>query len=268
MNDMSDADDLYPSTDSDTPNRTDAQIDALWPEPGIALTDDALLSRMKPPRAPWVSANFVSSIDGAVTVDGLSAGLGSAADKRLFDLQRRPASVILVGAGTVRAEGYGPMVLDEESVAWREGSGLEPHPVFAIVSGRLDLDPDSPIFTAAPARPIVLTVATAPSDRWDALDDVADVIAAGEEQFDAAAAIVALQSRGLTRIHCEGGPSLFGSLLAADVLDEVSLTISPLLAAGDAARIAAGEVPKSRGMALASVLRAGSVLLLRYERAT
>ena len=108
-------------------------IDRVWPDAASDLDDDALTEGI---REPALRVNFVSSVDGAATRDGLSGGLGDAADRRYFELLRRVADVVLVGAGTVRAEGYGPMRVSDASVAWREAHGLTPHPVFAIVSGR------------------------------------------------------------------------------------------------------------------------------------
>ena len=241
------------------------QIDALMPELTTALSDDAIADYYSAGSGQkWVRANFVSSVDGAVTVDGTSAGLGGEADHRVFDLLRRLCDVVLVGAGTVRTEGYGPMVLENASVVARVERGLEPQPTFAIVTSRLDLDPDSPIFTSAPVRPVIVTMASAPRKAFDALCRVADVIEAGEDELDAKAAVAALADRGLARIHCEGGPSLFASLLAADVVDELCLTVSPLLTAGAAGRITAGDIPKPRAMSLAGLLRSESTLLLRY----
>ena len=124
-------------------------IDRVWPDAADALTDDDLLDPLRS-ADPVLRVNFVSSVDGAATRDGLSGGLGDPADRRYFELLRRVADVVLVGAGTVRAEGYGPMRVSDASVAWREANGLTPHPVFAIVSGALDLDPGSRIFTEAP----------------------------------------------------------------------------------------------------------------------
>src|SRR5690606_15464855 len=175
------------------------------------LDDDALIAVL---REPVLRVNFVSSVDGAATRDGLSGGLGDAADRRYFELLRRVADVVLVGAGTVRAEGYGPMRVSDASVAWREAHGLTPHPVFAIVSGSLDLDPASRIFTEAPIRPIVVTT---PGRDVAPFAEIADVVESGVgERIDAAAAIEALRARGLSRILCEGGPHLFCSLIAAD----------------------------------------------------
>ena len=230
-----------------------ARIDRLWPDPAEQLHDDQLMDAVD---HEGVRLNFVSSIDGAATRDGLSGGLGGPADKRYFDLLRRVADVVVVGAGTVRAEGYGPMVVENP----RRGV-----PVFAIVSGRLDLDPASRIFTEAPVRPIILT--TEEASGAAAFAEVADVVVAGSSSVDAGLAVEALRARGLRRILCEGGPTLFGTLLAADVVDELCLTVAPTLESGDARRIATGDAPP-RGMRLASTLRSGDTLLLRYARAS
>jgi riboflavin biosynthesis pyrimidine reductase len=223
------------------------RIDRIWPDPADQLHDDELVEPLD-----GVRMNFVSSIDGAATRDGLSGGLGGPADQRLFELLRRAADVVMVGAGTVRAEGYGPLRV-----------GTDPQPVFAIVTASLDLDPASGIFTGAPVRPVIITTERATGKA--AFAEVADVVVAGSSHVDGRLAVEALRARGLRRILCEGGPSLFGSLLAADVVDELCLTVSPSLEAGDAPRIARGDaVP--RDMSLVSVHRSGSSLLLRYAR--
>jgi riboflavin-specific deaminase-like protein len=214
--------------------------------------------------SPWLRVNFVSSIDGAATVKGKSGGLGGDADRRVFDLLRTLCDVVVVASGTVKAEGYGAMLLDEPSVAARVAAGLGPQPTFAIVSGSLDLDPKSDVFVKAPVRPIVFTTESAPSN--EALAKVADIVVCGAKTVDPATMVAALSERRLTRIHCEGGPSLFGSLLAADVVDELCLTVSPLLVGGDPGRIAKGEVAEPREMRLAGILRSEDTLLLRYLR--
>jgi riboflavin biosynthesis pyrimidine reductase len=244
------------------------QIDALWPTPGSDLDDDTLTAGfLRDDRSePWLRVNFVSSIDGAATYNGLSGGLSGEADKRVFDALRRPADVVLVGAGTVRTENYGPMRLDEPAVGWRVANGLPRHPVFAIVSARLDLDPSSRIFADAPVRPIIVTINSSPLDRRNSLAEVADVIACGDDELDSHALVAALTGRGLSQVHCEGGPTLFGALLADDAVDELCVTTSPQLEAGSARRIANGQLPESRGMALASVLRSDETLMLRYIR--
>ena len=231
-----------------------ARIDRLWPQPAESLTDDELVADL----GPGLRINFVSSIDGSATHDGRSGGLSGPADKRHFELLRRVCDVVVVGAGTVRDEGYGPMRVSAASARWRAEHGMPEHPVFAIVSGHLDLDEGSRIFTEAPVRPIVVSTAGESGARFST---VADVIEA-----DLPAAIEQLRARGLTRILCEGGPSLFGSLLAVDAVDELCLTVSPSLEAGDGSRIAHGDLPEAHGMRLGHVLRSGDTLLLRYVR--
>jgi riboflavin biosynthesis pyrimidine reductase len=215
--------------------------------------------------SPWLRANFVSSIDGAVTIDGKSGALGGEADRRVFDILRTLCDVVVVASGTVKAEGYGAMVLDGAAVEARIASGLKPQPSFAIVSGSLDLDPKSDVFTRAPVRPIVVTSQSAPTNAE--LAKVADIVVCGVTSVDPAAMIQALVKRGLSRIHCEGGPVLFASLLAADVVDELCLTVSPLLVGDDSGLLGRDVMPEPRGMSLAGILRSGDTLLLRYLRA-
>lgn len=237
-----------------------ARIDRLWPEPAEQLSDDDLLA---PLDHDGVRVNFVSSVDGAATRDGLSGGLGDAADERYFELLRRVADVVLIGAGTVRAEGYGAMRVSDAAAAWRVAHGRGEHPAIAIVTSSLELDPASAVFTAAPVRPLIITTERATgSSRFEA---VADAVVAGSSRVDPRIAVEALRTRGLRRILCEGGPHLFGDVLAADVADELCLTLEPTLEAGDAPRIATGD-SAPRDMRLASVHRSGSTLLLRYTR--
>ena len=214
--------------------------------------------------SPWLRVNFVSSVDGAATVDGKSRGLGGDADHRVFDILRTLCDVVLVAAGTVRTEGYGAMVLDAAAVEARVAGGLKPQPSFAIVSGSLNLDPSSDVFAKAPVRPLVITTESAPEN--PALAQVADIVTCGSTAVDPVAMVRALVERRLTRIHCEGGPSLFGALLAADVVDELCLTVSPLLVGGQSGRIVKGDLPDLRAMSLAGILRSEDTLLLRYVR--
>lgn len=237
-----------------------ARIDRLWPDPADNLSDDDLAA----PLGPGVRMNFVASVDGAATRDGRSGGLSSAGDKRYFEVLRRVCDAVLVGAGTVRAEGYGPMRVSDASSRWRAAHGMPRQPVFAIVSGRLDLDPASAIFTQAPVLPVVVTAAAASG--IERFAGITDVLVAGEgPEIDPAVMIAGLRDRGLTRILCEGGPTLFGALLAADAVDEMCLTVAPSLEGGDATRIATSPTPP-RTLTLAQVLKSGDSLLLRYTR--
>jgi riboflavin biosynthesis pyrimidine reductase len=244
-------------------------------DPGELLAAYAVADRDR----PHLRVNFISSIDGASTHDGLSGALNNAADKQVFDTLRRLCDVVIVGAGTVRAEGYVGMRLPEADAAWRREHGLAEHPVFAIVSARLALDPASPVFTDAPVRPIVFTGPAAPEPQRAALAQVADVIVCegpGSEPvtggagvpggIDAHAMRRELTGRGLTQMLCEGGPHLFGTLIGADAVDEVCLTVSPVLEGGPAGRIARGGPQRTLGMGLAHVESAGDMLFLRYQR--
>ncbi|GAB2549815.1 pyrimidine reductase family protein [Leucobacter ruminantium] len=244
-----------------------ARIDRLWPEPEQDLDDERLLAHYAvPTERRWLRMNFVTSIDGAATREGKSGGLGDAADRRVFELLRRHAHAVLVAAGTVRIEGYDAMRLDEEAAAWRAAHGLASQPAFAIVTRSLDLDPESDVFSDAPVRPVVYTVAAAPAERRAALAAVADVVDAGERDVEPARVLDDLAARGHTHVHSEGGPSLFGSFIAADVVDELCLTVAPSLESGDARRIATGPEAAPQRMRLAAVLRASDELLLRYVR--
>jgi riboflavin biosynthesis pyrimidine reductase len=248
---------------------TDETISRAWPPAAVtALDDDRLLAcyNIADRSKPAARFNFVSSIDGAATAGGLSGGLSGKADKRVFDMLRRLCDVVLVGAGTLRAEGYGAMRLDEPSVEWRRANGLAEQPVFAIVSGRLALNPGSAVFIGAPVRAIVVTIGVSPHDKREALSRVADVIVCGEEKLDARGMLAELAKRGLRQVLCEGGPTLFGTLLEADCVDELCLTVSPLIAAGDAPRIAAGALEEARGMVLRHILVSDSTLMLLYRR--
>lgn len=225
------------------------------------------------PDRPWVRANMVASADGAATAQGRSGGLSGEADRELFSVLRSLADVILAGAGTARAEKYRPVTAREAWAGLREGR--PPTPPIAVVTGTLDLDPGGPLLTDAPphARTIVLTTDAAPADRRAAAARHADVVVAGRGMLSPAAIIGALAERGHQRILIEGGPHLLGQIAAAGLLDELCLTVSPLLAGGRAGRILAtgpaggDDIAESQaGLSLAHVLEDSGFLLCRYVR--
>jgi riboflavin biosynthesis pyrimidine reductase len=193
----------------------------------------------------WVRANMIASADGAAALAGRSGGLGGPADRQLFQVLRALADVVLVGGGTARTEGYGPARLAQTLPAGLVAdlrAGRPAVPPIAVVSGSLNLDPESPLIAgAAPdARTIVLTTEAAPAGRRAALERRAEVITAGPGRVSAHAAVTALAARGHRRILTEGGPQLLGGIAAAGLLDDLCLTISPVLAGGGAGRILAG----------------------------
>jgi riboflavin biosynthesis pyrimidine reductase len=201
------------------------------------------------PGRPAVRLNMIASVDGATTLAGVSGGLGGPADHTLFAVLRSLAEVVLVAAGTVRAERYGPSST----------------PV-AVVSRSLRLDWDAPFFTAPLARPIVVTVAQAPADRLAQAAALADVVVAGDRDVDLAAALAAFADRGWRAVLAEGGPTLNGQLAQAGLLDELCLTLSPRLAGGDAKRILDGpSLRAAAGLRLCSVCEQDEFLFLRYR---
>ena len=253
-------------------------MERIFPEAavlsGVALEHELLAAapQNRHSSRPWVSFNFIASVDGAATLDGLSGQLGNAWDQRVFSLLRQSADVILVGAQTIRTEGYGGELLGGAARKWRAAHWLSEHPPVAIVSGTLNLDPGLEVFTRAPVRPLVLTLASAPRGRRQALSELADVVDVGDDSLEVERVIAELSGRGYRNIHSEGGPTLLGSFAAADKVDELNLTVSPVLVGGVAGRIArgdhhAGAGELARSMHLDRILKAESMLFLRYVRA-
>ncbi|MFD3374638.1 MULTISPECIES: pyrimidine reductase family protein [unclassified Streptomyces] len=218
---------------------------------------------------PWLRANMVSTLDGAAQHDGRSQPISSAADMRIFGTLRGLADVVVVGAETVRQEGYRPARAREDFAALREAAGQGPAPAIAVVSASLDLDFSLPLFTSPLVPTLVLTGAAAAPDRIAAAEKAgAQVVTAGDGTgVDPARAVRALAERGLYRLLTEGGPRLLGQLVAAGVLDELCLTVSPMLTAGDAQRIAGGPpVAVPRRFELTSLLEEAGFLFSRYRR--
>jgi len=190
--------------------------------------------------APWVRVNMVASVDGATALDGRAGGLGGPADRALFRLLRALSDVVLVGAATVRAESYGPVKLSDDLRDERRRRGRPETPPVAVVTRTCRFDLTSRLFTES--RPIVVTVESAPPDLVARTEAVADVVMAGHSNVDPAVALGALAERGLRSVVCEGGPTLNGLLAATGLIDELALTVSPLLVAGVAKPIVFGAV--------------------------
>jgi riboflavin biosynthesis pyrimidine reductase len=200
---------------------------------------------------PSVRLDMVASVDGATAIGGVSGGLGGPADKRVFQALRSLADVIMVAAGTVRAEHYGPSTVP-----------------IAIVTRSCLLDWEAPLFTAPETTPVIVTVATAPADNRERADEVADVIVVGDHDVDLTRAVAALGERGARRVLAEGGPTFNGHLAAAGLLDEVCLTVSPSIVSGTSKRIVTGTHLQSPvGMTLRSLCEDDGLLFLRYRAA-
>ncbi|GAA1717215.1 pyrimidine reductase family protein [Fodinicola feengrottensis] len=230
----------------------------------VSDADLAELYAMTDRSRPRLRVNFVASLDGAAEVDGRSGGLSGAPDMRVFKVLRNLADAVLVGAGTVRAESYRGLSLGAARREWRRAAGLAEVPTLVVVSSALDIDTD--VFADIPVRPIVVTHAASPADRQEKLAEVADVVLAGASTVDFAVALPALAERGLRQVLCEGGPALFGSLQAAGLVDELCLTLAPIVAGPGASRISAGPPSPPTDFALVHALEDSGMLLLRYQR--
>jgi riboflavin biosynthesis pyrimidine reductase len=214
-----------------------------------------------------VRMNFVSSADGAVTLGGRSGALGGPTDRALMQVLRAMADVVLVGAGTVRAEGYGGVRVAADDVQWRRERGLDEQPALAVVSGGLHLDPGDAVFAEAVRRPVIVTTDAAAAARGGLFEPVATVMACGVDGVDLGMMLDAFARRGWTQVLCEGGPHLFGALLQADLVDEVCVTLAPRFVGGDAGRIAQGAPEADRRFALGGVVTDDEgFAFLRYAR--
>jgi riboflavin-specific deaminase-like protein len=221
--------------------------------------------RPEDPTRPLVRLNMVVSLDGSVTDrTGRSGGLGSDADHEVFDVLRSQADAILVGAGTARAERYGPHRLRDGLADRRRADGrADPAPV-VVVSRSLELDPATPLFTEAQVPTIVMTCASSPSVQREALSAVADILVTGDERVDVAQGLRILRERGAAHILCEGGPSLNAVLFAQALVDEVCVTVAPLLV-GIEGRHLTEPLPSSVPLRLSAALEGDGELLLRYR---
>jgi riboflavin biosynthesis pyrimidine reductase len=217
-------------------------------------------------RGSWVFANMVCGLDGTAAFGGRVGPLSRGADRELFVRMRTLADVILVGAETVRSEGYGPVRLaDHASLPTGHA------PPIAVVSRSLDLDWSSPLFATessdgTSARPIVVTCEAAPKERLAAAHEHATVVVAGARIVEMGAALAALATMGHSVVLCEGGPRLLGELVRQELLDELCLTIAPIMG-GDPLPVAIGPgTGRPVGFALKHVAVEESMLFLRYER--
>jgi riboflavin biosynthesis pyrimidine reductase len=194
---------------------------------------------------PWLRTNFVATLDGAAYAeDGRSGSLGGDVDTRVFHVLRSLADVVVVGAGTARTEGYGPSNVP-----------------IAVVSRGLHI----PEQLVAPGQ-LVITAADAPADALHELRKSVDVIAVGQGRIDWPAVLDELAGRGWTNVLCEGGPTLHGELIDLDLVDELCLTIAPVLTSGGAPRIAHSAHSADRPMRLGHCVAADDVLLTRWVR--
>jgi riboflavin biosynthesis pyrimidine reductase len=215
-------------------------------------------------------ASMVSTVDGATSgADGLSGSISSAPDRVLLSTMRAVSDVVLVGAGTARAEGYRPPRANPAFAGSRAAAGQPPAPVLAVVSGTGDLPQSLRAAGPTTGQVLVISCAAAGSRR---LRDLAgelgqtSVIIAGEHRVDPRAAVQALRDRGWRRIVCEGGPGLLGQLVAGGLVEELCVTTTALLAGGGATRLL-GDIalPTPVPAHLVHLLHCGTTLFARWR---
>jgi riboflavin biosynthesis pyrimidine reductase len=244
----------------------------LWPDPGT-LEIGAQVGLLGPTgraasRLPFTVANFVSSIDGRASVQGRSGPLGDDGDKAVFRALRGQVDAVLVGTGTLEAERYGRLIRDPAAREHRLDQDLRSEPLLCIVTRSGSLPLDIPLFDEPEAEVIVFS---GQEIRVSGVSAQVEVIRVDPEQLTFAAALAHLRrEEGVRALLCEGGPSVFGALLREDLVDQLFLTLAPLLAGGGhAPTIANGPpLPEPAAMHLESVLERAGTLFLRYARAT
>ncbi len=193
-----------------------------------------------PPDGVVLRANMVGSIDAVAVVDGRSGGLGGDGDKQLFTVLRAMADVVLVGARTAFAEGYGPVQPHATLAGRRKELGQAPRAKLMLLSSSLDFPAGDQLLTDPGT--IIATCTGAPAEaRARLIDAGATLVDCGDDKVDPTDVCRYLSADGLWRVLCEGGPSLLGSLVATDLLDELCVTVSPLLTAGEGEHITSGE---------------------------
>ena len=218
----------------------------------------------------WLRANFIASLDGGATFAGKTGQMGSPGDRAVFGTLRAMADVILVGAGTVRIEGYSgarPTVAQRQR---RQARGQTEVPQLAIVSQSGRLDRDMPVFTRTEVPPLVCTCTSAAAQTRRTLAGLAEVVdcsTSDPDSVDSTAMLATLADRGLTRILTEGGPTLFSAFVAHGLLDDLCLTVAPILVGGSAERITTGAGQVLTPMRCAHILTDDDgYLYTRYVR--
>jgi len=240
----------------------------LIPDPGETTVSEQLDS-YRPwehplDERPFVATNFAVTVDGRATIGGRSGPIGSDLDTEMLVRLRTRFDALMIGAGTMRVERYGRAVASQDQRERRERLDLPHDPLMVIISGRLDLPWDAPLFADGEGRVLVFTASEAePPETATNLRVVRH-----EGKVDLAAALLHLRrERGVRALLCEGGPHLHGQLWAAGLVDELFLTTAPKLSGADAPRILEGpSPPETAALELAWLLEHEGELFARYRR--
>jgi riboflavin-specific deaminase-like protein len=239
----------------------------LLPDPGPVTIEQQLDSYRPWEQAhedrPFVAMNFVATVDGRASMEGVSGPIGSDADTEMLARLRTRFDAVMIGAGTMRAERYGRVIRDPAKREQRERLGLPPDPLMVIVSGRLDLPWDAPLFTDGGGRALIFTASEA-----EPPETATSVTVVRHEGFvELGAALRHLRREcGVRALICEGGPGLHAELEGGNFVDDLFLTIAPKLVGGDAPRIIEGPLPAIVELELAWLLEKEGELFARYRR--
>lgn len=214
---------------------------------------------------PYLAVNFAVTLDGRAAIEGRSGPIGSKADTEMLQTLRTRADAVMIGAGTLRAERYGRMVSDPSMRARRERIGLPHDPLAVIVSGRLDLPWDAPLFTDGGGRILIFTSADTDPP---ATETPLKVVRHEGAAVDLVEALRYLrQERGVRGLLCEGGPGLHSGLQELGLVDELFVTIAAKLTGGTEPRMIEGDLPQPIEWELAWLLEERGELFARYRRA-
>lgn len=244
------------------------ELRQLLPEAAIVdvgeLVAGALGQAQPAEDKPHVLVNFVASADGHATVNGLSDGLGDEGDRTIFHTLREHVDAILAGTGTLQAERYGRMLGKAERRERRVGRGQSPEPLAVVITRSGDVPADIPLFDEPEARIVVF--APPGTDLSDRRAQVT-VVALDPGELTLTTAMRRLRTGfGVRTLLCEGGPTLFGSLLHENLADELFLTLAPkLVGGGHGPAVTAGPaLPEPRALRPLWLLERGGSLYLRY----
>jgi riboflavin-specific deaminase-like protein len=241
----------------------------LYPDPVASTTVAAQvegldLVSMASGERPYLLTNFVLSLDGRATIGGRSGPLGSDADTAMLVALRTRVDAVMIGAGTMRAERYGRVVPDPKKRERRAREGLSPDPLMVLVSGRLDLPWDAPLFSQSSGEVLILTSSDAEPPKTAATVCVERF----EGPVDLAAALAHLRAdRGVRALLCEGGALLHAQLIEAELVDELFITYAPKLAGGQGPTLVSGLPEADRRLRLAWLLHETDTdeLFVRYR---
>lgn len=245
------------------------ELSQIYPEHKTVSGEDAVgeleLNEKAPAERPYVICNMISTADGKATIDGRAGPISDPIDRELFHLLRTQADAVLIGAGTLRKEYYGPLVKTPELADLRERSGLRRSQLACCITGTLDLSVDIPIFQDKHSE--IKTFTTQPEKTLADCPAAVSIIRMGDSAVPLAELFQSLHQDGIRSVLCEGGPNLNAELLRADLLDELFLSLAPKLESGrDNLTIVHGDtLAQPTELELLSLMEANSSLYLRYR---